>query len=211
MSCFSFSISAPLRPMMMPGRDVRMVTRSLLPGPVHFDRAHAGGLQPFASAPSFSSEIFLQQLGVALLGEPARAPRLVEAQPESVRMNFLSHLCFFLRHLDDDMRHAPLIAVGAPHRRRADPLHARPFVDVRFGNEQLVRRPRLRTGCVRVGDGATAAPSPPWARCACWWCAAWSAPPRPAGRGSDPPPAALSAGRLGCIVLPLSLPCYASI
>jgi hypothetical protein len=31
-SSFSFSISAPLRPMMIPGREVRIVTRSLLPG-----------------------------------------------------------------------------------------------------------------------------------------------------------------------------------
>src|SRR5450759_2782774 len=53
-----------------------------------------------------------------------------------------------------------------------------------------------------------AAPSPPSAQCACWWCAAWSTPPPPAGRGSGPLPAALSAGRLGYIVLPLLLACY---
>src|ERR1019366_3351982 len=53
-----------------------------------------------------------------------------------------------------------------------------------------------------------AAPSPPSAQCACWWCAAWSTPPPPAGRGSGPLPAALSAGRPGYIVLPLLLACY---
>src|ERR1035441_6052457 len=96
MSCLSFSISAPLRPMMMPGRDVRMVTRSLLPGrstsieltPALFDRAHTGALQPFGQR-RLQLQVFLQQLGIALLGEPARPPRLIEAQAESVRMNFL--------------------------------------------------------------------------------------------------------------------------
>ena len=36
-------------------------------------------------------EIFMQQLRVVLVGEPPRAPGLVEAEPEAVRMNFLSH------------------------------------------------------------------------------------------------------------------------
>ena len=40
---------------------------------------------------SRSFEILVQQLRVVLVGEPARAPGLVEAEPEAVRMNFLSH------------------------------------------------------------------------------------------------------------------------
>ena len=60
MSCFSFSISAPLRPMMMPGREVRMVTRSLLPGrstsieltPADFSRSRSAS---FSSRSSCSS------------------------------------------------------------------------------------------------------------------------------------------------------------
>src|ERR1035437_9668519 len=112
MSCLSFSISAPLRPMMMPGRDVRMVTRSLLPGRstsieltpalFHFAPAHAVPLQPLGQR-RLQLQIFPQQRGIGLLGEPARPPGLIEAQPESVRMNFLSHLCFFLRHFNVDM------------------------------------------------------------------------------------------------------------
>ncbi len=67
--------------------DAQLVARA-----IDFNRAHAGRLQLLAQA-FLQLQIFLQQLGVALLGEPARAPRLVEAQPESVRMNFLTHLC----------------------------------------------------------------------------------------------------------------------
>src|SRR3954453_3425050 len=36
-------------------------------------------------------EIFVQQLRVVLVGEPARAPGLVEPEPKPVRMNFLTH------------------------------------------------------------------------------------------------------------------------
>src|SRR5437868_7031307 len=89
----------------------------LVAGAIDFDRAHTGALQPFPQR-LLQFQIFLQQFGVALLGEPARTPRLIEAQPESVRMYFLSHLCFFLHHLDDDMCQAALVPVGAPHGRR---------------------------------------------------------------------------------------------
>src|SRR5262249_46395385 len=57
---------------------------------VHFNRTDARALQPVAQR-FLEFQIFLEELGVALFGEPARAPRLVEAQPESVRVNFLSH------------------------------------------------------------------------------------------------------------------------
>ena len=36
-------------------------------------------------------QVLVQQLRVVLVGIPARAPRLVEAEPEPVRMNFLTH------------------------------------------------------------------------------------------------------------------------
>ena len=36
-------------------------------------------------------EILVEQLRVVAIGEPARLPRLVEPEPESVRMNFLTH------------------------------------------------------------------------------------------------------------------------
>src|SRR5690349_21273850 len=53
-------------------------------------------------------------------------------------MTLLSNLAFFLRHFDDDVRQPPLITIRAPHRRRPDPLHARPLVYVRFRYDQLV-------------------------------------------------------------------------
>ncbi len=66
----------------------------LVARPVHFDRAHAGALQPLGQR-RLQLQVFLQELCIALLSEPARPPRLVEAQPESVRMNFLSHYASF--------------------------------------------------------------------------------------------------------------------
>jgi hypothetical protein len=43
----------------------------------------------FSVSRSFRSSV--QQLRVVLVGVPARAPGLVEAEPKSVRMNFLTH------------------------------------------------------------------------------------------------------------------------
>src|SRR5262245_54996825 len=39
-------------------------------------------------------EILVQQLRVVLVGEPARAPGLVEPEPKAVRMDFLTHYAF---------------------------------------------------------------------------------------------------------------------
>src|SRR5581483_4967866 len=101
----------------------------LVAGPVDFDGADTGRLQSLAQR--FTQfEIFLQQLGVALLGEPAGAPRLVETQPKTVWMNLLSHLRFLLRHFNDDVREPALIAIGAAHGRRPDALHAGAVVNV---------------------------------------------------------------------------------
>ncbi len=62
----------------------------LVAGPVHFDRADTRGFQTIAQV-FLQLQIFLQQLRVTLLGEPARPPGLIEAQPEAIWMYFLSH------------------------------------------------------------------------------------------------------------------------
>ena len=64
--------------------------RSLLPG-----RSTSIELTPAAFSALgqrfFEFQIFVQQLRVVLLREPARAPSLRHAQAESVRMYFLTH------------------------------------------------------------------------------------------------------------------------
>jgi hypothetical protein len=166
-----------------------MVTRNLLPGrstsmeltPADFSRSRNA---------AFSSRSSCKQLGVALLGEPARAPGLIEAQPESVRMNFLSHLCFLLRHLNHDMRRAALVygrrGPSAPAERASCAGPSFTYAsDTNSGP-----RPGPRTGWWRW-RWPIAAPSPRWARCACWCCAAvFNASPPPACRGSGPRPGA---------------------
>src|SRR6185312_11189459 len=65
----------------------------LVAGAVDFNRADAGRFELLAQA-VFQFLIFLQEPGVIVAREPARPPRLVEPQPEAVRMNFLTHsLC----------------------------------------------------------------------------------------------------------------------
>ena len=66
-------------------RDPQLVART-----VHFNRADAGGLQPFAQG-VLQLEVFSQQLRVVLLGEPPRPPSLGDSHPEPVGMCFLSH------------------------------------------------------------------------------------------------------------------------
>src|SRR5471032_2946561 len=56
----------------------------LVAGPVDFNRADPGRLQPVAQV-GLQLQIFLQQLGIAVRRKPTRAPGLVEAQPKSVR------------------------------------------------------------------------------------------------------------------------------
>jgi hypothetical protein len=86
-SCFSLSISAPLRPMMMPGRAVLMMMLDL-------DRADACRLQLVLQL-SLQLHVFEQQLVVIPLDKPARLPRLGIAKPESVWMDFLTHRSSF--------------------------------------------------------------------------------------------------------------------
>src|SRR6202040_4076097 len=64
-------------------RDAKLVART-----VELNRAHTGRLQTAAET-FLQLEIFLQQFGVTLLGEPTRAPWLGDADAETVRMNFL--------------------------------------------------------------------------------------------------------------------------
>ena len=74
-----------------PDRDPKLVART-----IDFNRTDARRLQLLAQA-FLEFEIFLQEPRVSLLREPARAPRLVEAEPETVRMNFLTH--YFSLHI----------------------------------------------------------------------------------------------------------------
>ena len=69
--------------------DAQLVARPLDP-----EGADARRLELFLEL-LLELEIFQQQLGVIALHEPARFPRLGVAQPESVRMNFLTH-CYLL-------------------------------------------------------------------------------------------------------------------
>ena len=63
---------------------------NLIAGPVNFDRADSRGLEPRPQR-SLQPHVFAQQLHVTLLGEPTGIPGLRVAQPESVRMYFLTH------------------------------------------------------------------------------------------------------------------------
>ena len=89
-SAFSLSISAPLRPMMMPGRAVRMMRRSLLPGRSTSTELTPAGFS-FSGSSALQLDVFDQQLVIVALDEPARLPRLVHTEAESIRMDFLSH------------------------------------------------------------------------------------------------------------------------
>src|SRR5271157_255291 len=67
--------------------DPQLVARTL-----DLDRAHARRLELFLQL-GLELIVFEQQLVVVLLDKPARFPRLGVAEPESVRMNLLSHIC----------------------------------------------------------------------------------------------------------------------
>ena len=79
-------------------------------------------------------QVLVQQLRVVLVGEPARAPRLVEPEPESVRMNFLTH------------RLRPLVLRYALAFAR--PLGRRVFLRRRLSRAAALRR-RLRPSASR--------------------------------------------------------------
>src|ERR1039458_7739000 len=77
-SPFSFSISARLQP------------THFVAWPLHFHRAHARCLQLLLQL-ALQVHVFDQQPAVVFGRKPARVPRLVDSDPESVRMDFLSH------------------------------------------------------------------------------------------------------------------------
>src|SRR5207248_7616935 len=68
----------------------------LVGGALDVNRADAGALQ-FVFQFGTQLHVFVQQIGVFLVGVPARPERLVVAEPESVRMRFLSHSPSFRR------------------------------------------------------------------------------------------------------------------
>ena len=111
-------------------RDAELLTRT-----VHLNGADAGGLEPLGEA-GLQIEVFLEKLGVVMLGIPARTPRLGHAKAEAVGMYFLTHPVPFplllVSHGEGDMSAAPLITIGTAHRRRTDALHARTLVHVRL-------------------------------------------------------------------------------
>ena len=73
-----------------PGREVRMFTFSLLAArSISIADTPACPRRFFSSFRSF--EVLVEELGVLLRRVPARAPRLVEADAKSVRVNLLSH------------------------------------------------------------------------------------------------------------------------
>src|SRR6202008_1250328 len=65
--------------------DPQLVARTL-----DLDRANAGGLQLVLEL-LLELDVFDKELVIVALREPARAPRLVDTDPKSVRMDFLSH------------------------------------------------------------------------------------------------------------------------
>src|SRR5215467_7450918 len=69
--------------------DLQVVRRAL-----GFDLRHAGVCEALLQRRP-QREILVQQLRVVAIGVPSRAPRLVEPEPESKRVNLLTHNCSF--------------------------------------------------------------------------------------------------------------------
>ena len=63
----------------------------LVGGALNLDLGDAGVLELLLQL-SAQLDVFVQQLRVVLVREPARKPGLVETQPESEGMYFLTHL-----------------------------------------------------------------------------------------------------------------------
>ena len=94
-SCLSLSTSCPLRPMMMPGREVKMLILSLLAARSMSTRETPAWAKRFFRS-FLSSEVLVEEVRVLLLGVPAAAPGLVEPEPEPDRVDFLTHSYFSL-------------------------------------------------------------------------------------------------------------------
>src|SRR5215467_13704300 len=83
--------------------DLQLVRRAL-----DLDLRHTGVREPLLERVA-QLEILVQELRVVLVGEPARAPGLIEPEPEAVRMNFLAHYAFAsLFFFDEPLATAPL-------------------------------------------------------------------------------------------------------
>src|SRR6185369_11348613 len=104
-------------------------------------------------------QITMQRLGVALAGEPAGVPRLVESEPKSVRVDLLTQdsplfpsagtaslgrtfpridRFDFVRNVNRHVSLPLLNAVGAAHRSRLHALLTRSFVDIDLRDHQVV-------------------------------------------------------------------------
>src|SRR4030095_12206277 len=100
--------------------DLQLVGRAL-----DLDLADAGVREALLQAVA-QLEILVQQLRVVLVGEPARPPGLVEAEPKAVRMDFLTHYAFASLFFEVDFevdlpfaagRAVPLRFAPPPRRR----------------------------------------------------------------------------------------------
>jgi hypothetical protein len=67
----------------------------LVGGALDVDRADARALELFLQLAA-QLDVFVQQVGVVLVGVPARLPRLVITEPKSVRVCLLSHSILFV-------------------------------------------------------------------------------------------------------------------
>src|ERR1700760_565921 len=94
-SAFSLSISAPKHDARRRGADDEP---QLLSRPLDFHRAHAGQLQLLLQL-TLQLNVFDQELVVVANHKPPRPPRLFHTQPQSIRMDFLSHTLPFLARL----------------------------------------------------------------------------------------------------------------
>src|SRR6185369_9122310 len=59
-------------------------------GALDVDARNAGAGKPRLQL-ALELQVFVQQVGVLALGDPVRVPRAVDAEPEPIRMNFLTH------------------------------------------------------------------------------------------------------------------------
>src|SRR6202035_1427104 len=70
------------------------VDLQLVGGALRLDLRDAGVREPLLERLP-QVDVLVQQLRVVSIGVPARAPRLVEPEPESDRVNLLAHKCSF--------------------------------------------------------------------------------------------------------------------
>ena len=92
------STSAPLRPITMPGRAVRMNTQIWSPlRSMSIDR-DAGAREPAADVLA-DPDVLVQLVGVVAAGVPVGLPGVDDPQPEPVRVDLVTHLAFVSHRL----------------------------------------------------------------------------------------------------------------